>query len=156
MAGVIIDRRGKIYDEFCYACSIDEAFGYPEDQRWVQENIPLMEIDAMYENPLAVRRVFWEHWMWAKKEFPGITIMAECGWPVEATFLNACVADAPAARNWDGPYPLHEIASFMLAAGMDPMATYARLENELPKHHPLADAKQSARLLVEALDLLQL
>jgi hypothetical protein len=46
-----------------------------------------------------------------------------------------------------GPYPLHEIASFMTAAGMDPMATYARLPDELPKHHPLADARQSARLL---------
>ena len=39
----------------------------------------------------------------------------------------------------------------MLCAGMDPMATYDRLPAELPRHDPLADARQSARLLVEAL-----
>jgi hypothetical protein len=35
------------------------------------------------------------------------------------------------------------------------MATYERLENEMPKHEPLADARQSARLLITALSKLQ-
>lgn len=75
----------------------------------------------------------------------------ECGWPVEARFLNACIDDDRGARNWSGPYPMHEIASIMLSAGMDPMTTYDRLPCELPAHEPLADARLSARLLAQVL-----
>jgi hypothetical protein len=39
----------------------------------------------------------------------------------------------------------------MLSAGMNPLATYDRTPSELPRHNPLADARQSARLLSEAL-----
>lgn len=78
-------------------------------------------------------------------------MFAECQWPVEARFLLECVDDNPAAHNWEGPYPFHEIATLMLAAGMDPMAKYQRGGNELPEHEPLADTRLSVRLLVEAL-----
>mgnify|MGYP003529634433 CR=1 len=80
---------------------------------------------------------------------PFFVFDVECGWPVEASFLSACIRD-DAFRNWDGPYPMREIASIMLAAGMDPMATYEREESEKPAHEPLADARQSARLLATA------
>ena len=42
----------------------------------------------------------------------------------------------------------------MVAAGMDPHATYDRLLDE-PQHDPLGDAKQSARLLMTALKKLR-
>jgi len=77
-------------------------------------------------------------------------MFVECGWPVEANFLEACIRDYPKTRNWEGPYPMHEIATLMLAAGMDPMGTYERLPEELPAHEPLADVRLSARLLKEA------
>lgn len=51
-------------------------------------------------------------------------------------------------------YP--EIASVMLSAGMDPMAKYERQASELPAHEPLANARQSARLLAEALNAIAL
>jgi hypothetical protein len=119
----------------------------------VRDNIPFMELT--HTTPRRVRDAFWNEWERAKKRWPGIVMAVECGWPVEARFLAQCVDDKPEARRWAGPYPLHEIASVMLTAGMDPMETYARLPNELPKHDPLADARQSARLLFEALGKLQ-
>ncbi len=75
---------------------------------------------------------------------------AECLWPVEARFIHDCITD-DAQRLSAAPYPFHEIASVMLASGMDPMATYNRTPSEMPRHNPLADARQSARLLSEAL-----
>ncbi len=70
----------------------------------------------------------------------------ECGWPVEARFLAACIDEDP-DRASDGPYPLLEISTMMQAAGMDPMATYKRKPEELPAHDPRGDARLSARLL---------
>jgi hypothetical protein len=95
-----------------------------------------------------VRNGFWRTWLEWKSR--GAVLVADCAWPVEARFLAACVDDNLDARTWDGPYPLHELASFMVAAGMDPMTTYDRLPDE-PQHDPLGDARQSARLLVMAL-----
>ena len=81
-------------------------------------------------------------------------MFVECGWPVEARFLNACIEDHLETRNWEGPYPLHEIATMMLSAGMNPMKTYERYDEELPAHEPLADSRLSARLLFMALQKL--
>lgn len=137
--------------EFVLCCQPDQANGEEGDRQWVHDNVPHLE-ETNCGTPREVRKRFWKRWMNARSEYPGIVMAGECVWPVESGFLAACVQDNPQECRWEGPYPLHEIASFMLAAGMDPMATYDRLESEEPKHHPLADARQSSRLLCEALD----
>ncbi len=88
-------------------------------------------------------------------------MIADCGWPVEARFLAACVDDARPAprtgqlvadspRDFTGPYPLHELASYLLGAGLDPWKKPKRLPGELPEHDPLADTRLSVRMLLEA------
>lgn len=149
---VVINRRGDVLEERTYACDPDEAHGLPKDRRWVDANVPkLGHPDA--SNPLgapaAVRAEFWYRWLHWKAQ--GAALVADCCWPVEARFLAACVDDCRPSRDWDGPYPLHDLASVLLALGRDPLATIDRLPNELPAHHPLHDARQSARLLIEAL-----
>ena len=139
--------------EFVFSCHPDEAEGRKEDRKWVKENIPY--IKGADGKPRDVRLAFWKHWLAYKSKYPQLVMAAECAWPVEANFLSACVADDGTARNWEGPYPLHEIASYLVAAGMDPMASYDRLQSEMPKHHPLGDARQSSRLLCEALEIIQ-
>jgi hypothetical protein len=102
-------------------------------------------------DPKTVRNVFWERWItWKNK---GAILVADCLWPVEARFLIDCVNDDPINRNWDGPYPFVDVGSLRLAKGQDSLGTEERKENEKPAHHPLADARQSARLLLEALKL---
>lgn len=157
VAGGIYDARGKAVEgsEFVLACDAISEMGVEgrslEDMTWVAENVELPEGFVRCESPYELRENFWRLWEMAKVGFSGILMAVECGWPVEARFLIACIADSPLARNWDGPYPMHEIASIMLAAGMDPKASYDRLPEELPAHNPLADARQSARLLSQAL-----
>lgn len=139
----------KCCEEFCFACDPEKAKGNFEDRKWVSENIPAIKIT--HNNPVEIRTAFWRKWVKIKENYPDIVMVAECGWPVEARFLINCIDDDK-TRNWEGPYPLHEISSFMVAAGKDPMIVYERLENELPKHDPLADVRQSARLLFESLN----
>lgn len=143
---VVVTADGKELESGRHACLPSKARGYSEGHAWVADNVP--SIPPTNHAPLGVRIRFWGDWLkWRQK---GAVLVADCAWPVEARFLIACVEDDAATREWDGPYPLHELASFLVAAGMDPMAQYDRLPNE-PKHDPLGDARQSARLLRLAL-----
>lgn len=79
------------------------------------------------------------------------TAWADCGWPVEANFLSACVKDDWGDRCWQGPYPLMEIATVLQMAGLDPLGKYDRQPDEMPVHDPTSDARQSGRMLFEAM-----
>lgn len=151
VAGGVFLSNGAIQWGFRMACPVDQCIGNDEGRKWVNENVPQLEIT--HRSPVAMRSTFWQMWMKAKGE--GALMAAECGWPVEANFLGSCITD-DVSRMWEGPYPLHEIATFMEAAGMDPMAKYERTPSELPQHDPYADAVQSARLLSMAISKINL
>ena len=118
---------------------------------WVTTNVPCFigrAPDDAPDDAVDMRTAFWDWWK-SKQDCP--VLVADCPWPVEARFLLACVEDAWPTRNWEGPYPLIDVASVRLAAGLDPLGQGDRLPGELPAHDPLADARQSARLYLEAL-----
>lgn len=146
---VVVDREGSTHEVGSFACPVFAAKGSASGFDWVKRNCP--EIPKTHDSPWLVRAAFWRAWrMWASK---GAALVADCAWPVEARFLVACVDDHPVANEWLGPYPLYDLAPIRLAAGLDPLATVDRLPEEKPIHDPLCDARQSARLLIEALSL---
>jgi hypothetical protein len=150
---VVIDADGNtVAPDGRYACLPRWAVGDSEGRAWIAEKCP--EIPANCAYPRDVRAAFWRDWLGYKEQHAAL--VADFSWPVEARFLAACVDDEPdnEGRPWQGPYPLHEIASFMVAAGLDPHGTYDRLPDE-PEHDPLGDARQSARKLVMALKKLK-
>ena len=147
---VVVTAEGEIVGDRVFTCPPDRAQGGNEGRAWIAENCPPLVWNC--QTPAQVRRYFWAAWQSWKDQ--GAALLADCAWPVEARFLAACVDDQPDRNAWNGPYPLHELASFMIAAGMDPMATYDRLTDE-PMHDPLGDARQSARLLLAALSKLR-
>lgn len=151
VAGGVYLENGAAQWEFNMSCPLDECAGSDNDREWVKANIP--ELTITHRSPQTMRDQFWMNWMRAKTE--GAVMAADCGWPVEARFLIACIDDDPEKRNWDGPYPFMEIASFLTSAGMDPMEKYERTASEMPEHDPLGDARQSARLLSTALATLK-
>lgn len=146
VAGGVYLSNGAAQWEFSFCCPLDKAEGLLSDREWVFRNVPTLEIT--HRDTLGIRMAFWA--VWEKAKSSGVEMAAECLWPVEARFLHDCIKD-DAQRLRDAPYPLHEIASIMLAAGMNPMATYDRAPSEMPRHNPLSDARQSARLLSVAL-----
>ena len=161
----VVDTRGRELDSGFESISSTCARGSDSDRRWVADNVlPHLPNPTISASPNGepvkdeslrkhLRNRFWVEWMtWKKK---GAKLWAECAWPVEARFLAACVDDEPKERKWEGPYPLHEIATVLDRAGMDPMKEYERTGNENPKHHPTADARQSAYLLTLASGAIQ-
>ena len=147
VAWVVVNRSGQRLGEGCMACPRDLCAGTDESRLWVNENVPPLEVTS--PTPQHLRNAFWHQWRyWADQ---GAVLVADCAWPVEANFLSACVRLNHAEREWQGPYPLHDLASVLLTRGADALAVTERLPDELPAHHPLMDARQSARQLLFAL-----
>lgn len=153
VAGGVYLENGAAQSEFCFACDPAAAKGDEDDRKWVAANVPVLEIT--HRDPVGIRESFWLEWLKAISRWGAIEMAVECGWPVEARFLAACVDDDLQDRKWKGPLPLHEIASIMTAAGIPPLENYQRTPSETPAHNPLCDARQSARLLAESLAKLQ-
>lgn len=151
VAWCVVDRDGKDLGSACYWTNSGRVDGDPEGRAWVEANVTVPSVGHV-RSAHEMRSRFWEAWEQTKRS-EGI-LVADCAWPVEARFLLACIEDDIDSRRWSGPYPLHDLASIRLAAGLDPLACEERLPLELPAHNPLADARQSARLLIEALNIL--
>lgn len=146
---VVLDASGQEIDAGLMHCDPRRAAaGTPGDRGWVEENVKIGS-PATHVSAYPLREAWWS-WYQALKATGPVELWADCPWPVEARFLAACVDQWRDARNWEGPYPLLDVGVMLRAAGMDPMATYDRTEAESPAHNPLADARQSARLLLEA------
>jgi hypothetical protein len=147
VAWVVVNREGERLGEGCMACPRHLCAGTAESRLWVDENVPALDVTS--PTPQHLRNTFWHEWRhWADQ---GAALVADCAWPVEANFLSACVKLNHKEREWQGPYPLHDLASVLLALGADALAVTERLPDELPAHHPLMDARQSARQLVACL-----
>lgn len=145
VAWVVVNRDGERLDEGCLSCDPVGCEGTAEDRAWIAANVPALPRTSPTKQHL--RNTFWYVWRhWADQ---GAALVADCAWPVEANFLSACVRGNRHERTWQGPYPLHDLASVLLAHGVDPLALSERLDDELPAHHPLMDARQSARQLLE-------
>lgn len=149
---VVIDLMGREYDSAHYYVSpIPVATDEHEDWDWIVKNVPRPESTARHCDSMKdMIDLFWSDWMKWKDQ--GALLAADVPWPVEANFLRLCIAHDRISRKWQGPYPLLDVASVRFTKGLDPLATEIRLSRELPVHNPLADARQSARLLIEALN----
>lgn len=142
---VVVNRGGARLAEGLFVCDPDQCAGQPKDREWVRAHVPAMELT--HKSPADVHSAFWAEWLrWTDQ---GAVLVADCAWPVEANFLSACVRSEPGERAWTGPYPLLDLASVIWVKGGDPLAVSDRLADELPAHHPLMDARQSARQLLD-------
>jgi hypothetical protein len=151
---VVVDGdTGEEMSQGILACDPHHALPTPGDEdgwKWVIDNIP-KNVFALNScvRPRQLRTLFWTQWQFWKGQ--GARLAADVPWPVEANFLSACIRDYPLVRGWEGPYPLIDVASVRLAAGFDPLANEPRVGLlEEPPHNPQADARHSARQLVEA------
>jgi hypothetical protein len=114
--------------------------------KWLNENVIPTLIAPTHNTPKEVRNSFWNFYsQWKNK----CIIVTDCGVPVESNFFRMCVADDPATRTWEAPYPLHELGTLLLANNKDPIGVYTRHPDESPAHNPLNDARQSGRLWLE-------
>lgn len=130
-----------------YRCPIGEVKIDP----WVQENV-IPALEDTYENcpggyPQMLADVGETVAGWGGRDVP---LIAHVAWPVEARLLLDVYSGE---RVWDGPYPLVDVASVLLAKGHNPLSVDNYLRgNGIPApegspHHPLYDARAAARCL---------
>lgn len=110
---------------------------------WVRENIAVHLDLPRYGSRRELRDAFWAFWMEHRE---GSTCIADVGSPVESGLFRACVEEESGARMWNGPYPLHEVATALLCAGVDPDIDRVEFSGlaGLTKHNPVDDAIASA------------
>src|SRR6266436_6666846 len=82
-------------------------------------------------------------WMRDKQ---GATCIADVGSPVEASLIRNCVEDDLENRQFSKPYPLHELATMLLAKGIKQDIDRFDFSGAsgLIKHNPIDDAYASA------------
>lgn len=136
---VVMDQHGQeiASAEVCCVEGVHDA--------WVKENV-LPHVADMNQSASReeVRRAFWDFYMTWKDQ---CRIFADVAYPVDAYFLRQCAQENHG--EWDAPYPLLDVASVLLACGVDPLIDGAIYTNSTgDNHHPLFDARVSARKLV--------
>jgi len=145
----ILDEKKNELESLFLRADHSLAHGTEDSRKWIEVNvIPTLD-DVNCCSLRELRDKFWEFYIDCKRRYPDLIVVADCGAPCESGFFRACVLDDIKHRQWEAPYPLHELGTLLLARGKDPLANYERLANELPKHNPLADARQSGRLWIE-------
>jgi len=145
----------KEIDTFSARCPIESCDDYDVEHpslEWLQKNVlPHLHTDqsmTVVKNPYELRELFWTFYkLWRKKD--DVMFMTDCGVPVESYLFRLCVMDNVKERLWESPYPLFDLSNLLYFVGKDPVGTYERNPDELPAHHPLTDARQSARLWLQ-------
>ncbi len=152
----IINSKGELLDEaFLYYADGINLFGSESDRKWVKEHVvPAIEdkaFDNIREEVDSIDNLFesfWYHWSFWKEK--GAIAVVDCGFPVETNFLDLVIG-SDEERKWKGPYPLIDLSTILFYKGLDPTKSFPRLDSELPAHNPLADARQTGRLLINYL-----
>lgn len=146
----ISDKEGNEVESEGYRLNFRDYTPTP----WVKENVQpsILNLAVINKNSSYVDTSllipFWESWIkWKQK---GALLVADVAWPVEANFL---LTGIKFNRDWysNPPYPMIDVSSVLFAAGLNPVGTYDRLENEFPLHNPICDARQSVRILCRTL-----
>jgi hypothetical protein len=153
VAGLLIRADGEVLEEFTARCPI-----VGEVDAWVKKNVlkPLATMAEDTQDEKALRDKFWT-WFKAAREKADY-VLVNNGYPVEYRFLIACQDDDIEARYWEHPFPVIEVSSLFLAAGIKILTPATDLiEDKIAgqtvlRHHPLWDAKVSALAAIAALE----
>jgi hypothetical protein len=147
---VVVDEEGDEKEEGYLACPHPLKDVASSDLQWMKENVLPHLPEPNCDDPPDLYQQFWDVWKSAEANYEDVVMVSDVPFPVEAGFLIKCLKMLGLGIN-DSPYPLLDVASVILATGGDPLNEAERRDNEKPAHHPTNDARQSARLLVEAL-----
>jgi hypothetical protein len=139
IGAVVLDLTGEIAAEFTGQVDPDVV-----TDPWVRENIvPVVDLPRFASLP-DLLEAFWEFWLGHRDTS---LCVADFGAPVEAGLFRRCVKADLDARRWLGPYPMHELGTALLLAGLDPDVNRRELAGMpgLVQHDPRDDALAAGR-----------
>lgn len=126
------------------------------DREWVEQNVlPALEgadWDAWNGLQHFVKAVYEKVWLRVPQQYENLTFVSDCPFPVEANFVETMLKFTMYRDLQHSPYPLIDVASVLVGRGLDPTKEYPRRDNELPAHNPVNDARQSVRIMIDAIN----
>lgn len=153
VGAVILRADGEVVQTYRARCPIEG-----EVRSFVSREVlpALADFEVTHKDARALRDDFWQWFVRVKDQ---CHVFADCGWPAEARFFIALADDTLDERYLNGPYPLHEVSTLLLACGIDPdvnREAFAGVEPEAHgrKHNPLWDAHVSGLVALKALNML--
>ena len=154
---VVRDTHGADW-QFIARCPIDGDI-----DPWVAEHVlpALAGVAITHPTDDALLAAFWQAYRSEADDATAagetLICVAHCASPVESGLFRRCVEADPAARQFQAPFPLHDVASMLLMARENPLSVRAFLASRAitvpfdgAAHHPLFDA-WTALLATEAL-----
>jgi hypothetical protein len=144
--------EGKELENGYLACPAENVTGTGLSREWVQKNVipSLKDQPITHNNSRELYEEVYKVWMKVKKQYTDVIAIAHCGYPVESNlFFKAFKIDPD--RRYEGPYPLHEVATALLVVGIN-KKEHPRLPDELPEHNPVHDARYASRLFLLAMN----
>jgi hypothetical protein len=141
--GIVIgDSNGNVIEEIYKYSEANYKYakrvGKKKDVDWIEVNVTPHLGESNSEE---LTRDFIYDWIDLNKRYPNIKLFADVPFPVETNFITLArfiINDA-----------ILDVTSFRLARNLPDY--YERLENELPIHNALNDARQSYRGLVQVI-----
>ena len=153
------DTRGSFDKrEFEWVCVDKIVLRLPDTEvtnEWVKENVLPTLVDLpvtheTYAEMLSAFAAFYFQYRSQETEF-----IVHMGTPVESGLIRDMYT-AGLIGEWDGPYPLHDVASMLLAKGFNPTSVdeYAKekaltIEPHGSTHNPLYDCEVAARVFID-------
>ena len=168
---VVVDETGKEHEAEIYGwdyrkedlstaaftrSGLDARWSFSkEDREWVAVNV-VNHLPDGWDNCDCVldllTSVYEDVWLRCQKEYENLVFVSDCPFPVEANFVETMLRVLD-KRNMDhSPYPLLDVGSVLVGRGLDPLKEYERKPNELPAHNPVNDARQSVRIMLDAIN----
>jgi hypothetical protein len=136
--GAVIIRPGGVI-ETVFSGQLDPTPDVVTDP-WVREHIvPVVKL-PLYQSRSHLLDAFWAVWTQYREQ---VIAVADFGTPVEAGLFRACIDLDREARQWQGPYPLHELGTALLLNGVDVDVDRREFAGRgyLVQHDPVDDAK---------------
>ena len=152
--GAVVYENNIEIKSFYAGCDISEHHDHPSYE-WLNHNVIPHLPAPTHRNKQDVIDAFWEFYQECRS-LPNVKFISDCGTPVEAFLFRTAVNNKLQSRIFSAPYPLHELGTLLFATGQEPIGVYSRLENELPAHNPVNDARQSGRLWIECCQKLKI
>ncbi|OGL30630.1 hypothetical protein A3D14_03440 [Candidatus Saccharibacteria bacterium RIFCSPHIGHO2_02_FULL_47_12] len=152
VGAVVMDMQGKVHDQFTARMRI-----HGQVDEWVEKNV-LPAISDMPITHATYKDMCTDFWKWfvAAQKNSDYTLVSN-GYPVEYRFLLDCQEGDIDTRYWEHPFPLIDVSSLLLGAGLisnsakQDLVAKATKDEEFKNHHPLHDAKTAALTAIEAL-----
>lgn len=136
VAALVTDEYGKELDRFYCALEPEKA---NIRSQWVKENVlpHLSEADQLFESETELLEAFWVFWL---KYREGVICVSDVSYPVEARLFSTCVMRDLHTREFQGPYPLFDLSTLLLARGIDPDAARPQLARmNIEAHNAMND-----------------